>query len=737
MKPVNPQDRKPWLDASLPEEKRVEALLAVMTVEEKRRQLSAYMFFDTYWQKQSTTDEAERIRFIESVTPEQMVPADGLGFVSTQLRDLPAGLAARTANRLQSCIIESTRLGIPPLIHDEGLHGLIGNGATSFPQALGMAASWNPALLRLVGEAIGREARTRGIRQLLSPTVNLARDPRAGRTEESYGEDPVLTSAFATAYIRGVQSRGVVCTPKHFAANFAGAGGRDSFAIAFSEREMREVYFPAFRASVAEAGAMSLMAAYNSVDGRPCSANAFLLQDVLRGEWGFDGFVVSDYHSLVHMYELHRTAATKEDAAVQALASGLDVELPRFDCFGEPLEAALAEGRVEEPLLDDAVRRVLRIKFRIGVFDSLLVSEEEAAATSNCEEHRTLALQMARESLVLLRNENGTLPLPETLRSVAVIGPNADAVRLGDYSWDLYGKDHVVTVLEGIRELVGERTEVHHAEGCTLAGEDRGGIAEAAALAGRCDAAVLVLGNSHELTGEARDRADLALPGVQTELARAVAAAGKPTAVVLVTGSVHTMEGWGGEVGAILQAWYPGEQGGHAVAEALFGRTNPGGRLPLTWPRHTGQCPITHNPKPSGRGYDHADLPKGPLFPFGHGLSYTEFHYADLHVREEESGRIAVRFEVGNRGQRAGCEVVQVYIRWPVCRVTTPLKRLAAFRRVNIPAGETVEVRFRLDPEDFAVLDERLRPFVPAGEYELLVGASSEDIRLRDTFRAG
>ncbi len=726
--------QKPWLDASLSEEERVETLLAAMTTEEKRRQLSAYMFFDTYWQKQSTTDEQERIRFVESVTPGQMVPEGGLGFVSTQLRDLPADRAAATANRLQRHILENTRLGIPAIIHDEGLHGLIGNGATVFPQALGMAASWNPGLLHHVAVAIGREARTRGVRQLLSPTVNLGRDPRAGRTEETYGEDPLLSSAFAIAYIRGVQGQEVVCTPKHFVANFEGDGGRDSAAAVFSPRELREVYFPPFRAAVEEAGAMSLMAAYNSLDGVPCSANPFLLVDVLRGEWGFEGFVVSDYHSVVHMYELHRTVASKEDAAIEALRNDMDVELPRFDCFGEPLETALAEGRVDELLLDDAVRRVLRIKFRIGLFDDPLVDVEQAVSTSNCGEHRALAREMARQSLVLLRNENNTLPFPRGLRSLAVIGPNADAIQLGDYSWDLYGKDRIVTVLEGIRSLVGERTAIHYAEGCPLTGDPGSGMDEAAALAARCDAIVLVLGSSHKLTGEARDRAELALPGVQAELARAVLDAGKPTAVVLVTGSVHTMEGWGDRAGAILQAWYPGEQGGHAVAEALFGEINPAGRLPLTWPRHTGQCPLFHYQKPSGRGYDYADLPPGPLFPFGHGLSYTRFRHANLRVGGQEAEGIPVSLEVTNTGERAGEEVVQLYIRWPVCRPAAPLLRLVAFRRAAVAAGETVQLHFRLEPARLALPDERGRMFIPAGEYELLAGASSADIRLRASF---
>lgn len=737
--PGTPLEQQEWMDASRPEEDRVEALLANMSTEEKRRQLGGFLFFDTYWQKQSSTNEDERIRYIESVTPDSIVPPEGLGTSASHLRDLPPGAGARVANTFQRYIRENTRLGIPLLIHDEGLHGLIGNGSTVFPQALGMAASWNPELLGQVAVAIGREARAKGIRQLLSPTVNLVQDARAGRTEESYGEDPSLASAFAKAYIRGVQSHGVACTPKHFVANFVGDGGRDSYAINFSERELRERYFPAFRSSIAEAKAMSLMAAYNSVDGRPCSASHFLLTDILRSEWGFDGFVVSDYHSVVHMYELHRTASTKADAAVQALRAGMDVELPRYDCFGDPLKEALESGEAEPAIMDDAVRRVLRIKFRLGLFDNPYVDEVAAAQVTNCPEHRALAREMARQSIVLLRNEKATLPFGADLDSIAVIGPNADAIQLGDYSWDLYTKERIRTVLAGIKDLAGGKATVRHARGCALTGDDRSGFAGAVSLAKECGAVVLVVGSSHKITAEAKDRAELRLPGLQEELISEVAAAavGKPVAVVLVTGSVHTMGTWHDEVGAIVQAWYPGEQGGDAVAEVLFGSVNPAGRLPLSWPRHVGQYPMQYGPKPSGRNHHHSDLPEGPLYPFGHGLSYTRFEYANLYAEARGSGegrRVTVHLEVHNSGDRTGEEVVQVYIRHPVCPVTAPVRKLVAFRRVLVPAGETLQARFRLDPRELALLDEKLRPFVPVGEYELLVGASSADIRLRGGF---
>lgn len=710
-------------------EERVNALLSRMTWEEKIAQLGSQLPF-TDWDEASRLGLEGRINHIKSLPVEQ---AARQGQLSVYLRELPPRTAAQLANKIYKAALEENRLGIPPIIHDEGLHGLVANDATSFPQSIAMASSWQPELLEEVAQAIGREARARGIRQLLSPTINIARDPRCGRTEETYGEDPFLTASMAVAFVRGVQSQGVVTTPKHFAANFVGDGGRDSHAIHFSERLLREIYLPAFEAAVRQGGALSIMAAYNSLDGLPCSCNRWLLTDLLRGEWGFEGFVVSDYGSVVHILEKHHVAADKTEVAKRAVEAGLDVELPTTDCFGEPLLKGIQDGTVSKEAVDEAVRRVLRVKIRLGLLDNPFVDEEEAERVSHCPEHQELALRMARKAIVLLKNDGQTLPIPEDVRSLAVIGPLADEPVLGGYSWDGYPKGRVITPLQGILSHLGGKLQVHYAQGCTVTGEIAGGIASALRLASQCQMAVLVVGNNHQTEGEQRDRADLDLPGVQPELIKAVAGLGIPVAVVLINGSAVTMSDWVDRVGAIVEAWYPGEKGGLAIAEVLAGDVNPGGKLPITFPRTTGQLPLYYNYKPSGRIYDYVDLTGKPLFPFGHGLSYTTFAYRNLSISVEGTGDdrlIKIGLEVENTGKRAGDEVVQLYVHDKVASVARPVKELKAFRRITLNPGEVQSVAFSLPVQRFGLLDEMLQLVVEPGEFEILIGSSSEDIRL-------
>lgn len=713
-------------------------LLSAMTLEEKLAQITAW-FFDAFWSHKGERTLEDRIAAIRAVAPGEIVPPEGLGIISTHLRDLTARLAAEAANALQRHVIENTRHQIPVLIHDEGVHGLIGNGATCFPSALAMAASWDTALLEQVAHAIGREARTRGIRQILSPTLNLGRDPRCGRTEETYGEDPHLASRMAVAFIRGVQSEGVICTPKHFVANFEGDGGRDSFAVHYTERMMREVFFPPFEAAIREAGALSLMSAYGSSDGIPCSANRWLLTDVLRGEWDFPGFVVSDYGSVIHQHELHLTASSKQEAACKSLAAGLDIELPRAVCFADPLREAFEKELVPIGVLDGAVRRVLRAKKLIGAFENRFADPDEAERVSNCAEHRALARKMARRSVVLLKNDGAILPLSRDIGSLAVIGHNADTIELGDYSWGPYSREHVITPLAGLRQFLRHSaTRIETAAGCDIASDSRDGFTEAVAMAKRCDAVVMFMGSSVKLTGEARDRIDLDLPGVQPELIEAIAATGKPLVVVLVTGSVHTIAHWVDKVPAILQAWYSGEEGGNAIAEILFGASGPGGKLPITIPRAVGQCPVYHNFKPSGRGDVYTKLGQagGVQFPFGHGLAYTTFAYTDLLIDPPApliGEPVHIRCTVRNEGPREGDEVVQLYTHDLLASVARPLRELKGFERVSLVPGEQRVIEFLLRPGDFEFLDEKLRPVTEAGAVDILLGSSCEDIRLRGT----
>jgi beta-glucosidase len=720
--------RKPYQNPSLSIKRRVADLLARMTMEEKVAQLGSRLPFTMDWREWIRYTLEEKIARICAVSPDDAVGA-GVGQLSLLLRDLPPKTAAVKANEFQRYARENTRLGIPPIIHDEGLHGLRGNDATCFPQAIALASSWHPELLEEVATAIGKEARARGIRQLLSPTINIARDPRCGRTEETYGEDPYLASRMAVAFVRGVQSQGVVATPKHYAANFVGDGGRDSNAVHFSERLLREVYFPAFEASVRESGALSIMAAYNSLDGVPCSCNRWLLTEVLRGEWGFEGYVVSDYGSVIHILTKHAAAADKQQVAKKAVEAGMEIELPQTDCYGEPLLQGLKQGAISAEAVDEAVRRVLAIKFRLGLFDEPFVDEEQAEVVCNTAEHRALALQMAREGIVLLKNDGAALPLAKEVKSIAVIGPQADEPRLGGYTWDGYTRERIVTPLQGIRERARD-LQVHFAQGCAVTGDSKDGFAEALQAARQSQVAVLFVGNSGETEGEQRDRANLDLPGVQGELIEQVAATGVPTIVVLINGSAVTMLDWIDRVSAVVEAWYPGEAGGTAIAEVLFGDTNPSGKLPITFPRTVGQLPLCYNYKPSGRIYDYVDLSGKPLFPFGHGLSYTTFTYRNLHIRLERKKTVKVSLEVENTGERAGDEVVQLYIHDVVASVARPVKELKGFRRISLQPHETQEVTFEVAVQQLGLYDASMQYKVEPGEFEIMVGSSSEDIRL-------
>ena len=710
-------------------EARVDALLSQMTWEEKVAQLGSKLPFSS-WDDFYRLSLEEKIAWVKALPLED---AARQGQLSIYLRELPPRDAAELANTIYRYARQQTRLGIPPIIHDEGLHGLLANDATSFPQSIGMASSWQPELLEEVAKAIGHETRVRGIRQLLSPTINIARDPRCGRTEETYGEDPFLAASMAVAFVRGVQSQGVVTTPKHFAANFVGDGGRDSFAIHYSERLMREVYLPAFEAAVRQGGALSVMSAYNSLDGTPCTSNPWLLTELLRQEWGFAGFVVSDYGSVVHILEKHQVAADKAEVAKLAVEAGLDVELPATDCYGEPMQRGIQEGLISKEAVDEAVRRVLRIKIRLGLLDNPFVDEDEAERVSHCPEHQSLALQMARKAIVLLKNEGQTLPVPESVRSLAVIGPLADEPALGGYTWNAYQKDRLVTPLQGIRAHFEGRVPVHYAQGCTVTGEIAGGIATAVRTASQCQMVVLVMGNNQMTEGEQRDRASLDLPGKQPELIKAVAGLGIPTVVVLINGSAITMSDWIDQVGAIVEAWYPGEKGGLAIAEVLSGVTNPGGKLPVTFPRLVGQLPLYYNYKPSGRINDYVDQTGKPQFPFGHGLSYTTFAYRNLDIQVDGTGEdrlVKVTLEVQNSGNCAGDEIVQLYTRDPIATVSRPVKELKAFKRLTIGSGQSQRVTFEMPVKLFGLYNQKMQFVVEPGEFEVMAGSSSEDIRL-------
>jgi len=716
-----------YIESDAPVEKRIDDLLSKMSLEEKIGQLKAKFvfpwigfseileglpqdkigkFFQLFMRKIfSLWGNTEERDIVESISANYLKKhwkeflereKHGIGILSWFLHSFAPKESAQLANQIQEYALK--KMGIPVLIHDECLHGCVAKGSTIFPQAIALASTWDPALMEEVATAIGKETRARGIHQCYSPTINIARDPRCGRTEETYGEDPYLASVMAVSFVKGVQSQKVVCSPKHYVANFVGDGGRDSNAIHFSERLLREIYFPAFKASIQKANALSIMAAYNSVDGVPCSCDKWLLTDILRKEWGFKGFVISDLGALRRAYDLHKVAETKGEAAQKAIEAGLDVEL-ETDCYEELLRL-VKEGKLSERVIDEAVRRVLRVKFWLGLFENPYVDPEYAEKICDCEEHRRLALKAAREAIVLLKND-GILPLSKNLKSIAVIGPNADKIRVGGYSG--FGVK-VVTPLEGIKNKVSEDTEVHFAEGCKLTGSSKEGFEE----------------------------------GLQEELIKEICNTGTPVVVVLINGSAITMTRWIDDVQAVVEAWYLGEEGGNAIADVLFGDYNPGGKLPITFPKTVGQLPLYYNYKPTGRVYDYVDLRgKQPLFPFGHGLSYTEFEYSNLAIEPEKispKGKVKISVDVKNIGEYKGDEVVQLYIHDAVASTAKPVKELKGFKRIALEPGEKKTVSFTLTPEDLASYDINMNLVVEPGVFEVMVGSSSEDIRLKGKF---
>jgi beta-glucosidase len=741
-----------------------------MTLEEKLAQLGCV------WSTQLVENEA----FSEAKA--RRLLAHGSGQItrigaSTGLR--PREVAA-FANRIQRFLVEETRLGIPAIVHEESTAGLCARDADQFPQAIGLAATFEPALAERMGRVIREQMRAVGARLTLAPVLDVTRDPRWGRAEETYGESAYLTSRMGVGYVRGVQgeslAEGVAATGKHFLGYGLPEGGLNHAPAHLGPRELREVFAAPFGAAIREAGLACVMNSYGEVDGLPCGGSREILEDLLRGELGFDGLVVADYFTTGLLVTHHRVAADKGEAAQRALEAGLDAELPALDCYGAPLRERIERGLVPIALVDRSLERVLRLKLELGLFEAPFVDEAAAPRVYQTAETRALAREIAGKSIVLLRNEGELLPLSPALRRIAVLGPAADDVRLlqGDYSYPAHAEivyarrgapagilpaaeqtafapgpyfPPMVSLLAGIRAAVSPATEVVFAKGCEILGEDRSGFGAAAAALREADVAVVAVGGKSGLlrdctSGEFRDAATLGLSGAQQTLVEMVVATGTPTVVVLVNGRPLALPWIAERVPALLEAWLPGEEGGHAVADVLFGQRSPAGRLPITLPRAVGQVPIHHDHK-SGGGRsqmygDYADLPVSPLFPFGHGLSYTRFEYGALAVAPAEASpfeRVRVALDVTNAGARAGDEVVQLYLRDPVASVTRPVQQLAGFLRIQLAPGERRRVVFELDPTQLAFYDAALRLVVEPGEIELMAGASAADLRARGGFR--
>jgi len=860
----------PYKNAKAPVPARVGDLLQRMTPEEK------------FWQLFMIPGDlgADETKYKNGIFGFQVSAAPQSADAASQL--LQYGTAenalslAKKINAIQKYFIERTRLGIPIIAFDESLHGLVRSGATSFPQAIGLAASWDTALMHRVASAIAIETKNRGIRQVLTPVINIASDVRWGRTEETYGEDPFLASEMAVAFIGPFERSGIITTPKHFIAN-VGDGGRDSYPIHYNERLLEEIYLPPFRAAIERGGSRSIMTAYNSLDGSPSSANDWLLNKKLKGNWHFKGFVISDASAVGGANVLHYTAKDYPDAGKKAITNGLDVIFQTAYKHNELFIPPFLNGEISRKRIDDAVARVLTAKFELGLFEQPYVAEQLAQEWTNNTTHKKLAKEAALESIVLLKNEKQVLPISKTIRSIAVIGKDATEARLGGYSGPGNGK---VSILDGIKEKLGAAVDILYTTGVDrkdivwqtipaaylqttmndakvdglkgeyftelvpnnkpvltridnqldfnwtlfsptpllsadnyavrwtgklkapatgkykigldgndgyrlylnnvllidnwrkqtystqltdfvfekdkqydirvefyesagnahikliwdagITNEGEHQIEEAVNAAEKSDIAIVVAG-IHE--GEFQDRAMLSLPGHQEELIQRIAATGKPVIVILVGGSAVTMNNWLGKVNGLIDVWYPGEEGGHAVVDVLFGDYNPAGRLPITFPLSEAQLPLVYNHKPTGRGDDYNNLSGLPLFPFGYGLSYTNFSYSNIQLDKKQikaKDSVSVHCSVTNTGSREGDEVVQLYIRDMLSSVARPVLELKGFQRIHFTKGETKNISFTITPAMLEMLNNKMQTVIEPGDFRIMIGSSSRELWLKD-----
>lgn len=859
-----------YKDKSQPIENRVHDLINRMTSEEKFWQL--FMI-------PGDLDNADTTQYRYGLFGFQVstvAKGDTGGQLLKYKTNENANTLAKKINTIQKYFVEKTRLGIPIIPFDEALHGLVRDGATVFPQAIALAATWDTALMNKVANVIADEAKQRAIRQVLSPVVNIASDVRWGRIEETYGEDPFLVSAMGVAFVTAFEKKGIITTPKHFIAN-VGDGGRDSYPIHINERLLEETYFFPFKACFEKGGSRSVMTSYNSLDGVACSANNWLLQEKLKKQWGFEGFIISDANAVGGEVVLHNTAKDYPASGQHAISNGLDVifqtEYKHHKLFIPPF----LDGSIDSTRLNDAVARVLKAKFELGLFENPYTAIQMEAATP--PEQKIIAKQAALESIVLLKNaglpgqEKNCLPISKNIRSIAVIGSDATEARLGGYSGPGNNK---VSILEGIRVKAGNSIKISFAPGCgrtsdeyvivpskqlnynnkeglqaeyytnitlngaanikridkkidfhwTLYGPDpaipadfysvrwtgqliapatgtykiglegndgyrlfidnkliidnwkkqtyttsladfsfekgkhydirieffetngnatikliwnigvandwKKKIEKAVTIAKQSDLAIVAVGI---VEGEFQDRAMLSLPGHQEEMIEAIAATGKPVVVVLVGGSAITMSKWIDKVPAIVEAWYPGEEGGHAIADILFGDYNPAGRLPITFPVQEAQLPLVYNHKPTGRGNDYNNLSGLPLFPFGYGLSYTTFVYSDIKLSKnsiDKNESTTVSFTIKNQGERDGDEVVQLYIRDLLSSVARPVMELKGFQRIHLDAGKSKNVSFAITPEMLSMLNINMKEVVEPGDFRIMVGGSSRDIKLKE-----
>ncbi|MBF0279819.1 MAG: glycoside hydrolase family 3 C-terminal domain-containing protein [SAR324 cluster bacterium] len=705
-------------------------------------------------------DERAKDLLLQMTLPEkvgQMCQVDGRRQPETWIFEKNVGSFLHTTGkeviRLQH-LAQQTRLGIPIIFGIDAIHGhAFHDGATVFPTQLALASSWNIELLEEVAEITAKEVLQTGLHWTFSPVLCIGRDSRWGRVDETFGEDPYLIGKLAAAMIRGYQGddlsapERIIACAKHYAAHGETQGGRDSSEGDCSRRKLRSIFLPPFHEAV-KAGCATFMTAYQAMDGVPCSANPWLLKEVLKDEWNFKGFVVTDWDNIGRMHREQKTCSSLNHAAEQGILSGNDMVMTTPGFYDEALQL-VKSGKIKEELLDASCLRILTIKFQMGLFDHKRFPQQSDGIIG-CITHRNKAYESALQSMVLLKNENYLLPLSKKIQNIAVIGPNADNLyaQLGDWSFGPGTQDKrnrkktkgmhpdSVTILEGIQSRTGPQQKIYYNEGCDLYDPQKQSIQEAAALALKADVAIVVVGDDLDMIGETRDRADLNLTGAQQELLEAIKSTGTPLLVILINGKPLTIPWIAENADAILEAWNPGSQGGHAVASVLFGDWNPCGKLTISFPRHLGQQPVFYNQLPGWHSDRYIDMTAQPLFPFGFGLSYTTYHYSNLRVsspelKQEET--LIVSVDIENTGDLAGTEIVQLYINDQFSSVTTPVKELKGFQRVLLEPGEKKTARFDLPFEALALVNQKEEWLVEPGGFEIMVGSSSRDEDLLKT----
>ena len=732
---------------------RVDSVLSLMTLEEKIGQMNMPCVYEEGLGK-DVKSKFEGCRKFTAGTQEPGVGPGG-GFFTLPNTILFEGprQQAEFLNELQKIAMEKTRLQIPLLMTEEGTHGLMCSGGTVFPEGLAIGSTWNTDLFREIYETAAREARAIGIHQLFTLVVEPNRDPRLGRNEEGYSEDSYLCSRIAEAIVEGTQGDDISAPDKvvaglcHYPGQSQPVSGLERGPMEISERTLREVFLPPWEAGIKKSGALGVMATYPAIDGIPTHSSGKILTKILREELGFEGLVLGEGGGITTLVYEHIVSSQKEAGAL-ALKSGLDVGISYEEGFMAPMIENIREGKVNMTLIDRAVRRILRQKFRLGLFENPYVDPENAVKVSHTNENQELALQVAREGIVLLKNENKLLPLKKDIRSIAVIGPNADdrLNQLGDYIPRIIPQE-IETVLKGIKKKVSEKTKITYVKGCNVIGDELNEISKAQKAARNADVAIIVVGenerrapNGKGTDGEGRDVSTLDLTGLQEELLKAVYNTGTPTIVILINGRPLSIR-WAAEnVPAIVEAWNCGEKGGQALADILFGDCNPSGRLPITVPRNVGQLPMYYNfshAKAHRMDEGYVDASLTPLFEFGFGLSYTSFEYSNLSITPEENGpegKFKISLDVTNTGNRPGAEVVQLYVSDIISSVTRPVKELKGFEKIMLNAGEKKKVEFSLTPEHLSFLDQNLKRVVEPGMFDVMVGSSSEDIRLKGEF---